>query len=191
MGFWNRTRETKLERRLRAERPQPRDEFVRMLGRRIGPPERARRHLLPKIALVAAVTAALAASLGAAGALGAAGGSVHAFSISVVHLVSPPRATPRTRGPAVTPTTVTHNTVTHSTVTTTTTSTTPTTTTSGRTSYEDATPTHWPFQAQYGFRIPICWQGSVIWVTPRELVWYVFHGALPVRRCGGVPIHHR
>jgi hypothetical protein len=189
MGFWNRTGETKLERQLRAERPQARDEFVHMLSRRIGPPERARRHLLPKIALVAAVTAALAASLGAAGALGAAGGSVHAFSLGVVHLVSPPRATPEPRS-AVTPNTVTHNTVTTTKPATTTTTTAPTTTTSGQKSYEDATPTHWPFQAQYGFRIPICWQGSVIWVTPRELIWYVFHGALPVRSCGGVPIHH-
>ena len=101
MGFGRKTDETALERELRAQRPQPPAEFVRMLSRQIGPMQRMRRFALPKIALVAAVTAALAASLGAAGALGSAGGSVHSFGISVVHLVSPPKPTlvvgPRSR----------------------------------------------------------------------------------------------
>ena len=165
MGFWKKTDETKLERELRAQRPQPRDEFVRMLSRQVTPIESARRFALPKVALVAAVTVALAVSLGVAGALGAARSPLNAFSVSVVHLVSPPSS------------------ASSHTVTT-------TTTTSGQTSYEDATPTHWPFQSQYGFKIPICWHGSIIYVTPRELIWYVFHGALPARSCGGVPIHH-
>ena len=52
---------------------------------------RERRVGCPKVALVAALTAVLAASLGAAGALGSARGSVHTFSLSVVHLVSPPK----------------------------------------------------------------------------------------------------
>ena len=93
MGFGKQTDETGLERELRAQRPQPPTELVRMLSRQIGPMQRTRRFALPKIALVAAVTAALAASLGAAGALGSAGGSVHSFGVSVVHLVSPPKAT--------------------------------------------------------------------------------------------------
>lgn len=166
MGFWNSNDETKLERELRAQRPQARDEFVRMLSRQVAPLERGRRFALPKVALVAAVTAVLAVSLGVAGALGAARGPVRTFSVSVVHLVSPPHS-PST------------NTVT----------TTSPTTTNGDTDYENATPTHWPFQSQYGHRIPICWHGSIIYVTLREAVWYFFHGALPARACGGVPIH--
>lgn len=165
MGFWKRTDETKLERELRAQRPRPRDEFVQMLSRQVVAPERTRRFVLPKVALVAAVTAVLAVSLGVAGALGAARGPVHTFSVSVVHLVSPPSSVTSHTG-------------------------TTTTTTSGDTDNGDATPTHWPFQEQYGHKIPICWHGSVIYVTPRELIWYVFHGAKPVRSCGGVPIHH-
>ena len=37
MGSWKKTDETKLERELRAQRPQPRDEFVRMLSRQVTP----------------------------------------------------------------------------------------------------------------------------------------------------------
>ena len=33
------------------------------------------------------------------------------------------------------------------------------------------------------------WHGSIIYVTPRELIWYVFHGAKPARSCGSVPVH--
>ena len=183
MGFWNRNDETKLERELRAQRPEARDEFVRRLSRQVAPLERRRRLALPKIAVVAAVTAVLAVSLGVAGALGAARGPVHTFSISVVHLVSPPTPAPQTRGGGATATS-TNSSASSNTVTTTT-----PTTTSGQTDYSNATPTHWPFQSQYGFMIPICWHGSIIYVTPREAIWYFFHGALPARSCGGVPIH--
>ncbi len=168
MGFWNRNDETKLERELRAQRPQARDEFVRMLSRQVTPLERGRRFVLPKVALVAAVTAILAVSLGVAGALGAARGPVRTFSVSVVHLVAPPHSPSSNSVTTTAPTT---------------------TTTSDQTSYANATPTHWPFQSQYGHLIPICWQGHIIYVTPRELIWYVFHGARPARSCGSVPIH--
>ena len=158
------TGETDLERELRARRPQHVIEFVRRLSGQITPLRREQRVGFPKVALVAALTAVLVASLGAAGALGAARGPVHTFSLSVVHLVSPPRTS---AAPA----------------------TTTTTTTSGQTSNANATPTHWPFQAQYGGLIPTCWHGSIIWVTPRQWVWYLFHGARPVRSCGGVPFN--
>ncbi len=163
MGIFRKTDDTRLERELRALAPQPRDELVRTLSSRIEPARRTRRVAIPKVAIVAAVTAALAVSLGAAGALGAAGGSVHSFSRSVVHLVAPPKASTSNQSAS-------NNVVT-------------TTTSNGQTSYENATPTHWPFQAQYGHRIPICWHGSIIYVTLREGVWYFFHGARPARYC--------
>ena len=115
--------------------------------------------MVPKIALVAAVTAALAASLGAAGALGSAGGSVHSFGISVVHLVSPPKATVVVRtvnAPA------SHTT---------------TSTSSG------ATPAHYPFQWQYGHLLSICWHGEIIQIPARELFFYLRHGARPPGLC--------
>ena len=167
MGFWNKNDETKLERELRAQRPQARDEFVRMLSRQVAPLERGPRFALPKVALVAAVTVVLAVSLGVAGAFGAARGPVRTFSVSVVHLVAPPHS----------PSSATANTATSP------------TTTNGITDYSNATPTHWPFQTQYGHKIPICWHGEIIYVTLREAIWYFFHGALPARACGGVPIH--
>lgn len=165
MGFWNKNDETKLERELRAQRPQARDEFVRMLSRQVAPLERGPRFALPKVALVAAVTVVLAVSLGVAGAFGAARGPVRTFSVSVAHLVAPPHS----------PSSATANTA---------------TTTNGPTDHSNATPTHFPFQTQYGHLIPICWQGHIIYVTPRELIWYFFHGARPARFCGGTPIHH-
>lgn len=174
MKLWKKTDETNLKRELRAQRPQPRDEFVRMLGRQIAPARRTRSSLLPKVALVAAVTAALAVSLGVSGALGAAGGSVHSFSISVVHLVSPPNTPARGGSTAGTPNT--NSSASNNVVTTTTPS-------SGDTDYSNATPTHFPFESQYGHRIPICWQGHIIYVTLREAVWYIFHGAGPARSC--------
>ena len=157
MGFGKKTDETALERELRAQRPQPPAELVRMLSGQIGPMQRMRRFALPKIALVAAVTAALAASLGAAGALGSAGGSVHSFGISVVHLVSPPRTTVVVHPVNASPS--------H------------TTTSSG------AAPAHYPFQWQYGHLISICWQGHIIQIPARELFFYLRHGARPPGLC--------
>jgi hypothetical protein len=157
MGFGKKTDETGIERELRAQRPQPPAEFVRMLSRQIGPMQRTRRFALPKIALAAAVTASLAASLGVAGALGSAGGSVHSFGISVVHLVSPPKATLVVRSVNTAPN--------H------------TTTGSG------AGPAHYPFQWQYGHLISICWHGKIIQIPARELFFYLRHGARPPGLC--------
>ncbi len=169
MGFWNKDEETGLERELRAQRPQPRDEFVRLLTDQITPMPRPRRVAMPKLALVAAVTAALVASLGAAGAFGAARGPVRSFSVSVVHLVAPPKAGNNSASSDLVTTTTTSN---------------------GDTDYSNATPTHFPFQGQYGHRIPICWHGQIIYVTPHELIWYFFHGGRPASFCRPGP-HHR
>ena len=160
MRFGKQTGETNLERELRAQRPQPPTELVRMLSRQIAPMQRTRRFALPKVALVAAVTAALAASLGAAGALGAAGGSVHSFSVSVVHLVAPPKTT--VVQPVNTPT-PSHT----------------TTTSSG----SGASPAHYPFQWEYGHMLSICWHGEIIQIPARELFFYLRHGARPPGLC--------
>jgi len=172
-------RETDLEHGLRAQRPQPREEFVRTLASRIEP-QRPRRSLAPKLAFVAAVTAALAASLGAAGALGSARGSVSSLATSVSHLVTPAKvtftaATPQ-RSSANQHSTSTENTAKPASE--------PQPDENGNTDYGNATPTHFPpFNHQYGIRIPICWQGHIIYVSPREIVWYIFHGARPARFC--------
>jgi hypothetical protein len=158
MGFGKKSDETPLERELRAQRPQPSPDFVRLLSGQIGPMQRTRRLVLPKVALVAAVTVALAASLGAAGALGSAGGSVHSFGLSVEHLVSPPKATVVVRSV---------NTSGHTT----------TSTSSG------ATPAHYPFQSQYGHLLSICWHGQIIQIPARELFFYLRHGARPPGLC--------
>ena len=160
MGFGKKNDGTMLERELRAQRPQPPSELVRMLSRQIGPMERTRRLALPKLALVAAVTAALAASLGVAGALGSAGGSVHSFGVSVVHLVSPPKT-------AVVAHPITKPVPGHTT----------TTTSSG------AAPAHYPYQWQYGHMLSICWRGEIIQIPARELFFYLRHGARPPGLC--------
>jgi hypothetical protein len=86
-----RNRETDLERELRAQRPQPRKEFVQMLTRPSAAPK-VRRRLVPGLVVVASVTAVLAGSLGTAGALGAATHSVVKLYRSVGHIVEPARA---------------------------------------------------------------------------------------------------
>ncbi len=154
MGIWKKTDETSLERELRFQRPQPRDEFVRMLGLRIQPIRHARRITLPKVALVAAVTTALAVSLGAAGALGAAGGSVHGFGLSVEHLVKAPKTSGVSQNTGTQPS--------------------PSNTT---------TPAHYPFQWQYGHQLSICWHGEIVQIPARELFWYLSHGARPPGLC--------
>jgi hypothetical protein len=158
MGFGKKPDETMLERELRAQRPQPRSELVRMLSGRIAPMQRPRRLTLPKIALVAAVSAALAASLGATGALGAAGGSVHTFGLSVVHLVSAPKP-PVVSHPVTNPVTGQ-------------------TTTSG-----GVAPAHYPFQWQYGHQVSVCWHGEIIQIPARELFFYLRRGARPPGLC--------
>jgi hypothetical protein len=86
MRLWR--RETDLERELRAQRPQPREQFVQMLSRQNVPPPKARRQRAPAFALVAAVTVVLATSLGVAGALGNASHSVKTFYTSASHIYS-------------------------------------------------------------------------------------------------------
>src|SRR5581483_379878 len=85
-----RKRESDLERELRAQRPQPRDEFVHSLSRLVEPTRSMRRRAgVPKFALVGAMTVLLAASLGVTGALGSASHSLHSFSWSIGHLIGP------------------------------------------------------------------------------------------------------
>ena len=90
-----RNRDTDLERELRAQRPEPREQFVQMLsGRPSATPKplrnTARGRVAPRVALVAVVTVALAASLGVAGALGHASHSVQSFGKSVYSVVHSP-----------------------------------------------------------------------------------------------------
>jgi hypothetical protein len=178
MGF--RRRESDLERRLRAERPQPRDEFVRSLSKLVEPARPARRVAMPKLALVGALTVVLAASLGVTGALGSAGGSVHSFSLSIAHLIAPAKASPPHVAVAISkPTTrdPSQGLVPDQSY--------PGETNGNQTSFGNATPTHYPsFQGQYGgFKIPICYQGHIIYVSLFQLFYYYTHGGLPAFRC--------
>jgi hypothetical protein len=90
MGF-RRHRETDLERELRAQRPQPRAQFVQMIaGRNVEPTTHrgvASGRRVSRIALVAVVTVVLAASLGVTGALGHASTSIKSLGTSVYHIV--------------------------------------------------------------------------------------------------------
>jgi len=158
--------QTDLERRLRAERPQAPDDLVRTLSGRFGGSgsPASRRPLIPRVALILAVSGALALSLGVAGAIGSATGSIHAFSRGVIHLVqAPTTSAPRsTTGSAVTPN--------HS--------------QNGLQFPGFGTgrihdPNIPPFGFQYGFKVPICYQGHVIFVPISELFWYFLHGGLP------------
>ncbi len=192
MGF--RKRESDLEQRLRAERPQPRDEFVHSLSKLVEPVRKARRAALPKLAFVGVFTVGLAASLGATGALGSAGGSMQSFGFGIVHLIAPAKASPPrlvssppkiSSGATAKPATVT--------LTTTTTQQNPPGQTdgNGNTNYGNATPTHFPaFNHQYGFKIPICWLGHIIYVSPFQLFWYFTHGGRAALQCKtGIPIN--
>ena len=177
MGF--RKRETDLERELRAQRPQPREEFVRSLSKLVEPVSRPRRSALPKVALVAAVTAVLAASLGVTGALGSAGGSIHIFGSSIVHLISP--AHPSTDTVVVSPkigasTSTRPSSATHQTTTTTTTTTTSPNGALGPSGFPVGPNVYPSFKHQYGFKIPICYGGHIIYVSPFQLFWYLTHG---------------
>jgi hypothetical protein len=154
--------ERELGRRLRAERPKPSEEFVRRLSGQIEPARRARRVSAPRVALVAAATAVLALSLGVAGAIGSATGSIHVFGTSVLHLVQPATTRATSSG------TVTAN---HS------------------QSGQGVDPRTFsyrhfpPFMHQYAGKIPICFHGQIIYVTPLQWFWYFIHGAGPARSC--------
>jgi len=77
-GFFRRNRGSDLERELRRNRPQPRDEFLQMLSDRIeGEPRRApRRTTGARLAVVGVATAVLLAALSAFGGIGYAAAAV-------------------------------------------------------------------------------------------------------------------
>ena len=176
--FGRRDHDTELERRLRAERPQAPDELVDRLVGQIAPVSRPRRAASPRLIPIAAATAAIALSLGVAGAIGSASGSIQAFSRGVFHIVQPPRAV---QPPPVGTSNV--STTGQTTVT-------PDHTTGNQGPPIPGDPRSWarrsfgpPFMHQYAGRIPICWMGHIIYVTPFQYLWYFIHGGLPARDC--------
>jgi hypothetical protein len=174
MGFWNRFRESELERELRDGRPQPPDDLVHRLTRLAEPVRRPRRNALPKLALVGAVTASLAASLGVAGALGYANGSVHSFGHGIVKLVEvkakPDLGKGNGNGNGSTGSTSTS-------------------TSSDDPSDADAAAANATsvdtsaFKFQYNRTVPICWQGKIKHVKLFTLRWFILHGAKPPWAC--------
>jgi hypothetical protein len=183
--FGRRGHDSELERRLRAERPQAPDELVDRLASRIAPVPRPRRATGPRLALIGAITAAIALSLGVAGAIGSARGSIQSFGRGVYHVVQPsPAHTTTVAAPVTAPqTTVPH-----------------TTTVSPNHNQGGSgqlpigflpsrihDPNIPPFGFQYGIKVPICYQGHIIFVSLSELFWYFTHGALPAWVC----IFHR
>jgi hypothetical protein len=163
--FGKRSHDAALERRLRAERPRAAEELVDRLSGRILPRPRARQRLVPRVALVVGATAAIALSLGAAGAIGSATGSIQAFGRSVYHVVQPSPAHTTDSGlTRTTNVTLAENGL-------------------GSVTGRINNPTLSPFGFQYGLRIPICYQGHIVYVRLTELLWYFFHGGLPARDC--------
>jgi hypothetical protein len=80
-GFWKRGDE--IERKLRAERPEPRSEFVQSLADEVS----SRRHRRPtrmRVVFVTAVTGALALSLSTFGGLSYAASAVKHVAVAVV-----------------------------------------------------------------------------------------------------------
>lgn len=95
MGIWENRRDRALGRKLRAARPQAREEFVRMLAERV-PAQRVavrgserRRSVVPRVVVIATVTVSVAVALGATGAASYAGGSLQSLSKSLAHVVTP------------------------------------------------------------------------------------------------------
>ena len=88
--FRRRDRDSELERRLTAERPEAPEELIRRLSAQLGPGRPARHSTTAADRADRAVTAAFAVSLGVAGAIGSAAGSIHAFSTGVLRLVRAP-----------------------------------------------------------------------------------------------------
>lgn len=167
MGFWKERRETDLERQLRAQRPQPRTELVRLLGHESATQRSwSRRSLIPRIVLVGAVTVAIAASLGATGAVGYATKSVQAFSHSVLNVVQSPSTSSKggktdgsqfgnngngnDKGGG-----------------------------NGNGGGDGDGHGHHPFHHEYGHKVPICHDGQVIYVPPREYFYRLLHGDKP------------
>jgi uncharacterized repeat protein (TIGR02543 family) len=106
MGLWAKNPDGELERRLRAERPQPPERLLRMLGgepapaetRTVEPPVETRRRKprhapvtrprVPRLVVLAAATAIVVGSLGTTGALATAGDSFGSFCKNVYHVIS-------------------------------------------------------------------------------------------------------
>ena len=84
-----------LERELRANRPEPRPEFVAMISDRVER-TRSRSYARVRIAFGAALTAGLLAAVASIGGVGIAASSVHAVAKSVIRIThtSHPRAVP-------------------------------------------------------------------------------------------------
>ena len=80
-GFWKRGDE--LERKLRAERPEPRSEFVQSLADDVSS-KRHRRPTRMRVVFVTAVTTALALSLSTFGGLSYAASAVKQAAVAVV-----------------------------------------------------------------------------------------------------------
>jgi hypothetical protein len=74
--FFKRGKDSELERELRRNRPQPRDEFVQMLSNRVERESRLGRSLRSRIAGVAIASAVMLAAVGAFGGIGYAANSV-------------------------------------------------------------------------------------------------------------------
>lgn len=172
MMFGRRDHESELERKLRATRPKAPDDLLqRLTGLVEARAPAPRRLLIPRVILVCAASAVIALSLGVVGAVGSATGSIHAFGRGVVHLVQAPSTT----SPSVA--TTTSSVQPH-----------PSQGGSGRPDpgflpgriHDLQIP---PFGFQYGITVPICFNGHVIFVPISQLLWYFYHGGLPVRDC--------
>jgi hypothetical protein len=74
--FFKRGKDSELERELRRNRPQPRDEFVQMLSKRVERESRLGRSLRSRIAGVAVASAVMLAAVGAFGGIGYAANGV-------------------------------------------------------------------------------------------------------------------
>lgn len=75
-SFFKRGKDSELERELRRNRPQPRDEFVQMLSNRVERESRLRRSLRSRVAGVAVASAVMLAAVGAFGGIGYAANGV-------------------------------------------------------------------------------------------------------------------
>jgi hypothetical protein len=191
--MWGNRRDRDLERRLRSDRPRPREEFVRMVSRQAPTVEPIpRRRVAPRAALVVAVTGLLVASLGVAGALGSAASSLHAFSNNIVHIVAPPsggnvsQSSLRNQG--------------GSSVADTQTSDDPSGPGSGNFPFGTGNSPFtsgdfpfgngnspfgdgFPFNHEYGITLPICENGQIVNVPIGEYVYLLLHGGRPAFFC--------
>lgn len=180
MRRWRKGRETELERQLRAQRPQPRAEFVKMISRNSATPK-SHRSLVPRIALVGAVILLLAASLGAAGALGNATKSVETFGHSVLHVAqSPFNSSTDSKGGKNVGSQSGNQSGDHQ----------------GNGNNGNGNNGngggngngnegdgdghgHDPFHHQYDHKLPICHNGELIFVPAKEYFWRLLHGDTP------------